>query len=239
MRIPGPGSLKLAWQLSGTGDQAIVLVHGFMGAKEDWSAQLSAFSRTHRLLTFDHRGHGASEAPNDDSAYTVDHLLADTHALIDRAGLERFHLVGHSIGGAIAQEIALHTPVRVMSLTLADTTDWFGDHDQPGGTPPYLPPELVESANTRAGQMSGAALRGTWQGLLAWAGTRDRASGITCPTLILYGARDASRIIEGSIRLQRQIPGARTLVIEGAGHSPHRERPDDFNAALRYLLDSV
>ena len=84
--------------------------------------------------------------------------------------------------------------------------------------------------------MSATALRGTWDGLLAWRGTRGRARAIACRTLVVHGDRDASRIVEGTERLRTRIPGAEAAVIEGAGHSPHRERPCAYNVALRRFL---
>ena len=228
--------LRLRYARHGTAGDAIVFVHGYGGALEDWSRQVREFARDHRVLVFDHRGHGASAGPPDESAYTVEHLASDTERVIACAGFRDFHLVGHSIGGAVAQEIALRRPDRVRSLVLCDTTDWFGDHDEPGGTPPFVPAALARTAADREASMSKVALRGTWSGLLAWRGTRDRAPAIAPRTLVIYGDRDASRIVEGSTRLAERIPGARTAVVRGAGHAPHQERPDAWNAALRRFL---
>ncbi len=228
--------LRIHYERHGDAGDAIVFVHGYGGAKEDWSDQVREFAPDHRVLVFDHRGHGASDGPADEGAYTVERLVKDTERLIDCAGFEDYHLVGHSIGGAVAQEIALGRPDRVRSLVLCDTTDWFGDHDLPGGTSPFVPADLARTAARRAASMPAGALRGTWSGLLAWRGTRDRASAIAPPTLVLYGDRDASRIVEGSRRLAQGIPGACTAVIRGAGHSPHLERPEDWNGAVRRFL---
>ena len=228
--------LRIHYERHGDAGDAIVFVHGYGGAKEDWSHQVREFARDHRVLVFDHRGHGASDGPADEGAYTVERLVADTERVIACAGVEDFHLVGHSIGGAVAQEIALGRPDRVRALMLCDTTDWFGDHDVPGGTAPFVPADLARTAARRGTSMPAAALRGTWRGLLAWRGTRDRASGIASRSLVLYGDRDASRIVEGSRRLEQRIPDACTAVIRGAGHSPHLERPEDWNRAVRRFL---
>ena len=138
----------------------------------------------------------------------------------DRAGLGRFHLVGHSLGGAVAQEIALAAPDRLATLTLADTTDWFGDHgprnaedDAGSGVPP-------------------AVLDATWRALLRWPGSAGRAHAIAVPTLVIHGAADAPKILEGSRRLVDAIEGARHVVIDDAAHSPHEEQPKRFNRAL-------
>ncbi|MYE82772.1 MAG: alpha/beta fold hydrolase [Gammaproteobacteria bacterium] len=228
--------LRIHYERHGGAGDAIVFVHGYGGAMEDWSHQVREFAPDHRVLVFDHRGHGASDGPADEGAYTVERLVKDTERLIDCAGFEDYHLVGHSIGGAVAQEIALRHPDRVRSLVLCDTTDWFGDHDRPGGTAPFVPADLAQTAARRAASMPAAALRGTWGGLLAWRGTRDRARAIAPRSLVLYGERDASRIVEGSRRLEQGIPDARTAVIHGAGHSPHQERPEAWNTTVREFL---
>lgn len=235
-RVAIVDGLRIDYERHGDAGDPIVFVHGYMGAKGDWSHQVREFARDHRVLVFDHRGHGASDGPADESAYTVDRLVADTEGLIASAGFEDFHLVGHSIGGAVAQEIALRHPARVRSLVLCDTTDWFGDHELPGGTSPFVPADLARTAACRAASMADAALRGTWSGLLSWGGTSDRAHAIAARSLVLYGDRDASRIVEGSRRLAERIPNARTAVIRGAGHAPHRERPEDWNGAVRRFL---
>ena len=228
--------LRIHYERHGDAGDAVVFLHGYLGAKEDWSHQVAEFAPDHRVLVLDHRGHGASDGPADETAYTVERLVADTAEVIARVGFGDFHLVGHSLGGAVAQELALRCPGRVRSLTLADTTDWFGDHDLPGGTAPFVPAELARTAARRRASMSATALRGTWDGLLAWRGTRGRARAIACRTLVVHGDRDASRIVEGSERLRTRIPGAEAAVIEGAGHAPHRERPYAYNAVLRQFL---
>ena len=214
-----------------------MFLHGYTGDTSDWRHQIDEFSGKHRVLVLDNRGHGRSEAPPHKNAYTVESMVEDTRLLIRKTGISRYHLVGHSIGGAVAQEIAIHEPQSLLSLTLQDTTDWFGDHEEPGGTPPYISPEEAKRAAGRVDRMPQAALAGAWMGLLTWKGSADRAHMIQVPTLIIHGSRDASRIIEGSRRLAASIPHAEVVVIEGAGHSPQSECPEQFNAALGRFLE--
>ncbi len=231
--------LRLHYQLHGDAGEPLVFVHGYTGDSTDWRYQVEEFSGDYRVLVFDNRGHGESEAPADRSTYTVDDMVEDTEQLITELGFERYHLVGHSMGGAIAQEVTLRSPKSLLSLTLHDTSHSFGDHDEAGGTPPYVPPEHIQPALLRVAKMSRDALAGGWQGLLGWRGSTDRAHEILAPTLIIYGERDASRIIEGSRRLKELIPHANVEVIAGAGHSPQRECPEEFNAALRRFLQDA
>jgi pimeloyl-ACP methyl ester carboxylesterase len=230
------GGLRLHYERHGEGGPPIVFVHGYTGDATDWVHQIGAFAGDHRVLVLDNRGHGESEAPTDRDAYSVDAMVADALGIVDEVGLDRFHLVGHSMGGAIAQEIALREPERLISVTLEDTSHSFADHGEPGGTRPVVSPEELRIATERVARMSRDALVGSWKGLLGWRGTTDRAQAIDRPTLIVYGARDASRIVEGSRKLEALIPGAQLVEIEDAGHSPQRERPDVFNGVLRRFL---
>ena len=228
--------LRLYYELHGDSGEPLVFVHGFTGDSTDWQHQIDEFAGDYRVLVFDNRGHGQSEAPQDHGSYSVNAMTDDALEVVAHAGLQRYHLVGHSMGGAIAQEIALRNPEQLRSLTLHDTSHSFGDHDEPGGTLPYVPPDDVKVAMERVAKMSKDALAGAWQGLIGWRGSTDRAHEITTPTLIIYGDRDASRIIEGSRRLKELIPHANVVSVAGAGHSPQRERPDEYNRALREFL---
>ena len=94
-------------------------------------------AETHTVVVFDHRGHGASDKPADRGAYTLDRLRADTLAVVDALGFERFRLLGHSMGGMVARKVVLAAPERVDALIMMDTTAGpIGDY----------PIELIELA---------------------------------------------------------------------------------------------
>jgi pimeloyl-ACP methyl ester carboxylesterase len=115
----------------------LVLVHGFGGAKEDFGDHTETLAREHRVVVFDHRGHGESAGPDDGSAYSIDRLARDTLAVADAFGLERFRLLGHSMGGMVAQRLIRLDPERVDALVLMDTAP---------GPPTGLDTELVRLA---------------------------------------------------------------------------------------------
>ena len=231
--------VRLFYELHGSAGEPLVLVHGFTGDRTDWRYQVTEFSSTYRVLVIDNRGHGRSEAPRGRSVYTVEHMADDVEQLVDRVGFECYHLVGHSMGGAAAQEIALRSPEKLLSLTLQDTTDCAGDHEDGTGTPPYVPPEGIDEAKQRIAWISPDALAGAWSGWIEWRGTKERAHQIRTPALVIYGDRDASKIFDGSARLAELIPNAEVQVIPRAGHSPHLECPEAFNAALRRHLEGA
>lgn len=259
--------VNLNYELHGDSGEPLVLVHGYTGDITDWRHQLPVFSQSHRVLIVDNRGHGQSEAPPHRPGYTVEQMASDVQSLTRELGFERFHLLGHSMGGAIVQEIALEAPERLLSLTLHDTADGFSsafmnplvvawrdlrfkvaeergmaavsDLIPPFPPPPHMPAERLRETKMRLSRMATDAFIGAWEGLSSWAGTHERASNIGLPTLVIWGDMDTPFIIEGSARLLKAIPNAEPAVVPECGHSPQFERPALFNAALSAFLARV
>lgn len=137
MRIETNRGVGLEVVESGTGP-ALVLIHGLGGAKEDFEGCMASLARRGwRVVAFDMRGHGPGDRPSGASAYSLDTFADDTLAVADSCHLDRFHLLGHSVGGMVARRVALAHPERVASLTLVDTTH---------GPMPGLDPVLAEGA---------------------------------------------------------------------------------------------
>jgi pimeloyl-ACP methyl ester carboxylesterase len=136
MRITTSDGVGLAVEVAGAGP-GLILVHGFGGAKEDFADHVPVLARDHTVVTFDHRGHGASDKPAEASAYSFQRLVDDTLAVADATGLEHFRLLGHSMGGMVARKIAIHEPSRVDALVMMDTS--------PGPVPGF-DPALVDLA---------------------------------------------------------------------------------------------
>ncbi len=259
--------VRLNYELHGESGEPLVLVHGYTGDITDWRHQLPAFAQSHRVLIVDNRGHGASEAPGDRSAYTIEQMASDVQVLTRELGFDRFHLLGHSMGGAVVQEIALEAPDRLLSLTLHDTADGFSsafmnpaivawrdwrfrvaeeqgmaavsEMEAPIPPPPHMPEERLEETKRRLSRMTVDAFIGAWNGLSEWQGTHERARNIGLPTLVIWGDLDSPFIVEASERLLNTIPDAEAAVIPECGHSPQYERPPLFNAALGSFLARV
>jgi pimeloyl-ACP methyl ester carboxylesterase len=115
----------LHYESTGRGP-ALVLAHGFACGLRMWDPQIPALSRTHRVVTYDARGHGASDAPADPAAYSPDLAVADLRALLDHLGLRRAIVGGLSMGGNVALHLALAHPERVSALIVADTGSGSG-----------------------------------------------------------------------------------------------------------------
>ncbi len=114
-----------------------LMVHGFTGAKEDFADHAPHFAEHVEVVVFDHRGHGASDGPDDVAAYSLDRLAADTLAVADALGLDRFTLLGYSMGGMVARRLVLAHPERVDALVLLDTSP---------GPPADIDPDLADVA---------------------------------------------------------------------------------------------
>jgi len=128
----------VALEVTDTGSgPGLLLVHGFGGAKEDFVDHVDMLGERHRVVTFDHRGHGDSDKPSDPSAYSLDRMAADVLAVAGGMGFETFRLLGYSMGGMVARRAVLAQPARIDALVLMDTSH---------GPIPRLDPELAELA---------------------------------------------------------------------------------------------
>jgi 3-oxoadipate enol-lactonase len=134
VRIEMDDGVGLAVAVVGSGPP-LLLVHGFGGAKEDFADHVGALAEQATVVVFDHRGHGESDHPPDEGAYSLDRLALDTLAVADELGLGRVALLGHSMGGMVARRLVLAHPPRVESLVLMDTSP---------GPPPGIDPAAVD-----------------------------------------------------------------------------------------------
>ena len=239
--------------------KTLVLVHGYLGGSAQWADQRDAFSKTFNVITPDLPGFGlnhALDAPDSINAFAT-YVLNE----IDQRGVESFHLLGHSMGGMIVQEIVRLAPLRVDTLVLYGTGplgNMPGRFETLEASRQRLQQEGVEETARRIsatwfaeGKASGAyascvaiALMTKTQSALAaltameyWSGT-EVLSQITAPTLILWGDQDQSYQWPLPEQLWREIPGAGLSVVAGCSHAVHLEKPALFNAILDDFLNS-
>jgi pimeloyl-ACP methyl ester carboxylesterase len=132
------GDVELSIAESGAGQRPLLLLHGFTGAKEDFTDWLDPLAESGwHAVAPDQRGHGASSKPASEGAYSFEILASDAVRLADSLGWHRFALLGHSMGGMVAQFVALGAPGRLDALVLMDTGH---------GPIPDLDPQLVDGA---------------------------------------------------------------------------------------------
>jgi pimeloyl-ACP methyl ester carboxylesterase len=179
------GPVELATLEAGEGGRPLLLVHGFTGAKEDFGDFIGTFAAEGWwVVAPDLRGHGASEQPADEASYSLEILATDMALLATGLGWNRYCLVGHSMGGMIAQELCLADPSRVERLVLMDT-----DHGPVQGMDPEtlalgigvlrsqgLPAllDLIDSLPSAPAAASDARVRAERAGYVAFAEAKVR-----------------------------------------------------------------
>ena len=122
--------IKICYEVKGEGDP-VLLVHGFSDRKEHWRGQFDNLSKYFKIIRFDNRGAGKSDRP--DMKYTMDIFADDINELLNYLGLEKVHIIGHSLGGMIVQNFVIKYPNKVNKVMLINTIA--------GMTPPGISPD--------------------------------------------------------------------------------------------------
>jgi len=136
------GSATIGYEVSGAG-RAVLMIQGVGVAGTGWRPQVDALASRFRVITFDNRGLGGSTLG--DPPLTIERMAADALAIVDAEGIERFHLAGHSMGGLIAQHVAVMARPRLISLTLMCT---FANGKDGSSLPPAM---MLRAIRTRVG----------------------------------------------------------------------------------------
>jgi 3-oxoadipate enol-lactonase len=254
--------ITLAYRVEGPERAPCVLMaHSLACDHTMWDPQREVL-RDYRVVRFDARGHGGSDAPAGD--YTMAQLAADARALLDALGIERCHFVGLSMGGMIGQRLALEAPQRLLSLTLADTSSRY--------PATVLPVWAERIALVRARGMEAvlqatlerwftAAFRQRFPEEVAhiaaliratpvsgYAGCAhaipridftERLGTIRCPALVIVGAEDQGTPVAMAEEIAGALQGARLEVIDRAAHLSNVEQPGRFNELLRGFIDRI
>ncbi len=255
-----PTHPRLAYLTEGTAGPCVLLIMGFGMAGEAWRPQLDGLAAGHRVAAYDHLGLGGSDpAPPWPTMLT---MATDATRVLDALGWPSAHVVGVSMGGMIAQELALLAPPRVRSLTLIATHAGGVQAALPTvrgmirfaqanlGSPPqrlaalkallYTPEFLASTDMERldrrlADSASRRAPRETLRGHLHAVNahrTASRLGRLRTPTLVVRPGRDILVSPRNSDRLARAIPGARVARFEDAGHGVTFQCADALNREL-------
>ena len=213
---------------------------------------LAAAGARNQVVTWDIRGHGASEYPADPDRYSPAAALDDMTAILTELGIERAVLGGHSLGGYLSLDLALARPDLVAGLVLIDTG--------PGFRNDAARDEWNRRANKTAARLEEQGLAALGSSGELHAGEHRDASGlihaarrtltqhdshvldglprIDAPALVIVGADDAP-FLAAADYMSAKIARARKVVIPAAGHAPNVSQPELFNAELRGFLDEV
>jgi pimeloyl-ACP methyl ester carboxylesterase len=248
---------RLAFVDEGQG-APLLLLHGLGGSHDDWRLQRVEFAARYRVIVPDLRGHGASERRE---PFTIQQHARDMAALLTALGIERAHVVGLSMGGAVAIELALRIPRVVAALVLANTapgfqlTNWqrrrmalkrfvvaallgvgavarlFSRKMFPARHQGRLRRRLIQRASQTSRWVYIASLRS----LTRW-NAESRLGGIVAPSLVLGAEFDFTSSREKK-RWAALIPGARFVEIPGSRHHSEQDSPVRFNREVLAFLD--
>ena len=243
----------------------VVLLHGVGGGREAWGIAssgsgpaLAAAGFTAVAVDFPGYGRSARIEP-----YDLAGMAAALERLITQLGLGPAVLVGHSMGGMVAQDLAARAPAAVSGLVLASTSPAFG---KPGGdwqrgflqsrfapldagsgmaglaaqfVPAMLPPDAPPAVRERAQALMAGVPEATYRSAVAALVAFDRRANlplIKVPTLVITGELDTTASPEVARKMAERIPGALLQTVPGAGHLLPMERPGAFNTALLAFL---
>ena len=249
--------MNIAYEVQGAGEP-VLLIQGLGYARWGWEPIAERLARKFLVVSFDNRGIGESEVTP--GPYTVAQLAEDAVAVLEAVGLERAHVVGASLGGMVAQQVAVAYPDRVEKLVLLCTTPGgAGAYPMPEvtvrlfGEAPSLAPDValrrfVENSLSVRGELVDVLYRrrlanppdmAGWQAQAAAGAAWDadgRLAEISAPALILHGTADNVLDYRNSELLAEQIPGARLRLFDGAGHLFFWEQPDEIVAEIEEFL---
>ena len=256
-------ALQLHYEEHGNaGDEPLLLIAGIPAIADDWEPLAVALAAAgHHVIAYDNRGSGRSSVTP--GPYTTAQLAADGIALLDHLGIDRADVFGMSMGGMIAQELALAAPERVKRLVLGCThagiahaapqprdsarafamrTDDWAERMRalaPFAFSAEVDPAFLQAftAKKSADVQDPAGYQAQIAAVLAH-DTADRLAQIEAPTLVLTGDRDRVIPGESSRLLADRIPNARLHVIAGAGHLFFLERAAESLSALRAFLSA-
>ena len=254
--------MELNYHRSGSGPTLIIL-HGLFGSWENWRAQIKKLAEHYDVIAPDLRNHGGSpHAEEIDYALMADDLIE----LMDRLGIEQALLLGHSMGGKVAMQLALEHPSRVQKLIVADIAPVaYGDHHQEvfqglfnvdlaqlrsrADADAQLA-EYIDSAAVRAFLLKN--LQRSRDGVFSWKmhlqALYDSYQNISAapsaegqydgPVLFIKGGASDYLLPQHAAAIKARFPHAQYKIIDGAGHWLHAEKPAAFNRLLERFLSA-
>jgi pimeloyl-ACP methyl ester carboxylesterase len=238
--------------------EPLLLIMGLGATLEWWQRLIPILTPRYRTIVYDNRGVGRSDVPP--GPYSITQMAEDAAAVMDAAGIGSAHVFGASMGGMIAQELALHHPSRIRSLILGCTA-CGGKHVVPASREVgialgarntmtreqamwTMAPYIFDEGTPRERVAEDIAIRlrapvgndgyfAQLAAIRAWEGTHDRLASLAMPTLVIHGETDQLVPVENGRIITRAIPHARLVTIP---HASHIFFTDQLEAASRALL---
>jgi 3-oxoadipate enol-lactonase len=252
-------AVEVSYTEEGPRDAPVVVLSNSLGATRGmWDPQVPPLAERFRVVTYDTRGHGSSPAP--DGPYTLDDLVDDVVALLDRLGVRRAHVAGLSLGGMIALRLAAREPARVDRIAVlcsSAKTEPQGFLDRAATarsdgtatfapavvarwlTPPYAAehPDLVTRLEAMVAGADDAGYAACCE-VVAAIDLREDLGRITAPTLVVSGAEDPALPPAHQEAIAAGIPGAELLSVSPGAHLANLEQPLQVTGALLGHFDT-
>ena len=262
MKITANG-ISMNYSLEGRdGAPVVMLSHSLATNLTMWDPQVPALTSRYRVLCYDTRGHGGTDAP--EGPYSLEQLAEDARALLRALGIARTHFIGLSMGGMIGQVLGLRHPEILHSLVLCDTssrvpadagpmweerirvaqTQGMEPHVEPTVgrwfTAPFCErhPEVVEPVRAMLRSTSPQGYIGCCQAI-ARLNLTDRLPAITVPTLIIVGEDDPGTPVAASQTMHERIKGSELTILKSASHLSNVEQPEAFTRAVTGFLSKL
>jgi pimeloyl-ACP methyl ester carboxylesterase len=246
--------IEIDYRDTGRG-RAVLLTHGHMSSRTAWDGQHRALGDRYRTISWDIRGHGQTDVPDDAAHYSLEHTVADIRALLDHLGIERAVIGGLSLGGYVSLAFYLAHPQMVEALVICDSGPGYRNdqaraqwNERAHARAAELEAQGLDSLQSRSREVreararhrSARALAHATRGILAQRGSTviDGLSSIAVPTLVIVGDQDTPFLAPCEY-MAKKISGARLQTIAGAGHSSNLDQPEAFNRVLLDFLGSL
>jgi len=241
--------VKIHYEVTGDGP-TLLLTHGYSATGQMWQGQLATLSPHFKVITWDMRGHGASDYPQDQAAYSEEATVADMAALLDAVGAEQAIIGGLSLGGYMSLAFHRAHPQRTRALLIIDTGPGYkNDQARDGWNANAIRrAERLEadglgdlskaSAEVRqARHRDATGLARAARGMLTQRDARviESLPGVGVPSVVIVGAQDTP-FLAASDYMAAKIPGAQKAVIPKAGHAANIDEPQAFNDAILNFL---
>jgi pimeloyl-ACP methyl ester carboxylesterase len=244
--------IEIEYQDGGQGP-AVLLGHGYSATGRMWDGQRAALADRWRVISWDMRGHGQTQSPDDPAQYSAALTVADMRALLDHCGVPRAVVGGLSLGGYVSLAFALAHPAMTQALVICDSGPGYRNaearaqwNQRAQERAASLESKGLDALTRRSKETQQAVHRSAQglahaaRGMLAQDGSQviDSLASIRVPTLVIVGDQDQP-FVAPSEYMAKKIAGARLAVIPGAGHSSNLDQPEAFNRVLREFLTSL
>jgi 3-oxoadipate enol-lactonase len=249
--------IDLYYEVTGKG-QPLLFIHGLGDSTQTWEKQVSFFSKSYEVVTFDVRGHGQSDKTA--GPYSIDLFAGDTASLIRALQIAPCHVVGLSLGGMIAFQLAVSDPGLLRTMTIVNSGPamilrtfkqrfeiyrrlfliralgmrTMGNFISSRLFPKQEQTELRRLVADRIAQNDKRAYLDSTRALVGWS-VAEHLGAISCPTLVISGDQDYTPVALKEAYVAK-MPQAELVVIKDSRHVTHMDQPEEFNKVLLAFL---